>query len=334
MIGAKRIVRYFALIIFISALLSPLPVRASPNGSEHGESRAAGADPYALVAAVNDLRAANGFPPLNVHPILMQTAQAQADYMASTGSVTHTGPGGTSVTQRLLAAGYPLAGDLSQGGYRSENIIAGPNMTVGEAVQAWTGDAPHLNTMLSPNYQDIGAGAAVNGDVVYYVIDCAQPTGSGLAQPYTPLPGDSAAAVPTLAPVMVNTPLADGAIIHVVQSGETLWTIALAYGVTIEGLRLSNNLLPGALIYPGNQLTIRRAQTATPEGPTATATTRPTRTPFPIAAATATSAPTATLVKVVLVPKTTGSVVAVSIIVLALGLAGAATALSSRKPVE
>src|SRR5512141_1267802 len=63
--------------------------------------------PSALIAAVNDLRAARGLAPYTVSSILMGTAQGQADYMASTGTVTHQGPGGISVTQRLLAAGYP-----------------------------------------------------------------------------------------------------------------------------------------------------------------------------------------------------------------------------------
>ncbi len=104
-----------------------------------------------LIAEVNALRLANGLPAYTVSSILMGTAQAQADFMAATGNVTHSGPGGIQITQRLLNAGYPLAGDLSLGGFRAENITGGPNKTAAQAVQGWTGDAPHLNTMLSPN---------------------------------------------------------------------------------------------------------------------------------------------------------------------------------------
>src|SRR5215204_5974278 len=78
--------------------------------------------PYDLINAVNALRAAYGLPPYSVNSILMLTAQNQADFMAVTGNVTHSGPGGISFTDRLLAAGYLLAGDLSAGGFRAENI--------------------------------------------------------------------------------------------------------------------------------------------------------------------------------------------------------------------
>src|SRR5512143_3080581 len=124
-----------------------------------------------LIDAVNALRSAHGLPSYNVNSILMGTAQAQADFMASTGSIQHTGPGGVSVTQRILAAGYPLAGDLSLGGFRSENIVGSPGMTPEDAVNAWTGDDPHLHTMLSADLQDIGAGVAESDGVMYYVID-------------------------------------------------------------------------------------------------------------------------------------------------------------------
>ena len=108
----------------------------------------------------------------------MSTAQAQADYMAAIGSVTHSGPGGIQLTQRLLNAGYPLAGDILLGGFRAENITGG-NIIAAQAVQGWTGDALHLNTMLSPDLTEIGAGVARAGDRYYMVIDCALPTTNG-----------------------------------------------------------------------------------------------------------------------------------------------------------
>src|SRR6266496_443090 len=69
--------------------------------------------PYDLVNAVNVLRASNGLTPYSINSILMYTAQSQADFMAATGNMTHAGAGGSGLTDRLLAAGYPLAGDLS-----------------------------------------------------------------------------------------------------------------------------------------------------------------------------------------------------------------------------
>jgi hypothetical protein len=52
-----------------------------------------------------------------------------------------------------------------------------------DAVEAWRGDEPHLNTMISPNRSDIGAGVAISADgQIFYVIDTALRTASGLPQ--------------------------------------------------------------------------------------------------------------------------------------------------------
>jgi LysM repeat protein len=271
---------------------------------------AAGSDAYELIDAVNALRIANGLPPYNVHSILMGTAQAQADYMAAARTVTHYGPDGSRPYQRALAAGYPLAGDLSQGGFMSENIIAGTNLSAQEAVSAWQGDAPHLHTMLSTYAQDIGAGVATVGDYVYYVIDVALATGS--VPRYTPGPdGTFPTAVyyaPLVSTIYPSTPAADGVVRHKVESGETLWLIAITYGTKIDAIRALNNLAPDAPLHPGLDLLIFPAGTVTPgppnrAGPTmlsklATATaqvTRPTpENPPPVVGAFPAAVPDAT----------------------------------------
>ena len=230
----------------------------------------------------------------------MGTAQGQADYMASTGTITHTGAGGVSVTQRLLAAGYPLAGDLSLGGFRSENIVGSPGMTPEQAVEAWTGDAPHLNTMLSGDLQEIGAGVAQADGVNYYVIDCARPLGAGEIAAYTPgVEAQFSGGQDIIVPVAMSTPDVQGNLYHQVQSGQTLWSIAIAYGVKINDIRKLNHLDPtSTVIQLGAKLLVKRVGTATP-APTSTATREPeTATPAPtlaLASATLILMPTATL---------------------------------------
>src|SRR5512143_1924713 len=157
---------YYVVLLVVLGMAFPARAASAQPLSSH-----ASGTPQQLINAVNALRSAHGLPAYNVNSILMGTAQAQADFMASTGSIQHTGPGGVSVTQRILAAGYPLAGDLSLGGFRSENIVGSPGMTPEDAVNAWTGDDPHLHTMLSADLQDIGAGVAESDGVMYYVID-------------------------------------------------------------------------------------------------------------------------------------------------------------------
>jgi LysM repeat protein len=221
-----------------------------------------------LINAVNALRASYGLAPYSVSPILMATAQSHADYMAATGHVSHTGLGGSSVTDRLLSAGYPLAGDLSLGGFRSENITSGSEgKTAQDAVTQWTGDAPHLTTMISPNLTEIGAGVTVNGGRVYYVIDCALPTTNGVPQqaPGTPIAGGStvAPAGGVIIPVQVVTPNADGDVIHEVKAGQTLWQLAISYETKIDEIKRLNNLYDNE-IYPGTNLLIKKGVIASP----------------------------------------------------------------------
>ena len=238
-----------------------------------------------MIAAVNAFRAEKGLPAYTINPILMAVAQQHAQYMSVAG-VTHYGADGSSPWQRGLAAGYPLAGDLTRGGFYSENITAGGGMTVEDAVKSWQGDDPHLLTMLSPSLTEIGAGVVSVGAYVYYVIDCARPTTSRQPQSYTPGPGGIAAAAGTAAaaPLVFNTlipatPLANGKVYHIVKPGETLWLIAVSYGVKIIELRRWNNLAENQNIYPGNKLFVRQIDTATPPVPTLTATVTPTSAP-------------------------------------------------------
>lgn len=52
------------------------------------------------------------------------------------------------------------------------------------------------------------------------------------------------------------TPDPPGPGIHVIRSGDSLWTIARAYGVRVDDLRRWNGLRAGQLIYPGNRLRV------------------------------------------------------------------------------
>jgi len=239
-----------------------------------------------LVRAVNQLRRDNGLPAYQVNNILMAVAQAHSDYQASIGNVTHTGPGGSRPRDRALAAGYGGGGAI----FISENIIGGRGLSAQGAVQSWQGDAPHSNTMLSPNYQDVGAGAATSGGVTYYTLDAAYIAGAP-APPAnnTSVPGTAAVVTPgptavVIIPVQAATPNPDGSITHVVQQGQAPWNIAAAYKISLDELYALNGILPGSFIYPGDKLIIRLASaTATPteEAASLTPSASPSKTPSP-----------------------------------------------------
>lgn len=223
---------------------------------------------YDIIQRVNQLRVSNGLPPYRVDAALMVAAQSHSEYQASIGSITHTGVGGTSARDRAIAFGYGDGASV----FVSENIAGGNQVSMDFAMQLWQGDALHLNTMLSPNYQDVGAGVAISGDAVYFTLDAGYVAGS--TSPQSPDDTVSPTAYPLadpsptqvfIVPVAAATPQPDGSIIHVVQQGQVLWNIAAIYNIELSELLTLNGLSPSALIFPGDELLVKLAE------PTATA---------------------------------------------------------------
>jgi LysM repeat protein len=254
--------------LILALLLGGLPGRAQAG------------DAYSLIAAVNQLRAANGLPALQVNSILMSVVQAHTDYQAAIGEVTHISADGSRPRDRAAAAGYGGGATF----FISENIGGGTNLSVAEVIGWWQGDDLHLTTMLGANYAEIGAGVAVAGDFVYYTIDTAYVSGGS----YVPLATSGATAVPIYY-VVIATPNPDGSVVHIVQSGQTLIGIAQAYGVSVDEIKALNNLSSDA-IYVGDELLIVPAGTPAPTDTTTatvtatkvdTPTRQPTRTPVP-----------------------------------------------------
>ncbi len=301
----------------IKKLLLILPIFAilfsfhNGNAQTQSPNSQSAPTPEELISAVNALRIAKGLRPLTVHPALMQIAQIQVEGIAA-GNNGHWRPNNLSLGQWLMSLGYPLSGDIDLDGYRSENWIGGPNMTVQEAILAWGGDDPHKNTMLSPWRSDIGAGIATTVDewgqtIVYYVLETALRTRDGRMQPeaYPTLTaialdqllvyGDPTQAALALGvsqfviPVTRATARPDGDVIHEVKNGQSLWAIAIEYGVKIDQIRTLNNL-PATDIYVGQKLLVQKHATQQPTPtftltatPTArfSSTPRPTQTPEP-----------------------------------------------------
>jgi uncharacterized protein YkwD len=177
---------------------TPATTPQSPSTPALATTAAPG--PQALVDAINAERVKKNILPLKVHPILMSSAQGHAEYMASGGGITHYSADGSRPFQRHLALGYPLAGDLSRGGFASENIVAGSGMTIEQAIASWYGDEPHTNTMISDKYTECGAGVAVSGSVIYYCFDVARSTTAQPATTTQSTPASTSAPVSTPAP--------------------------------------------------------------------------------------------------------------------------------------
>lgn len=99
-----------------------------------------------------------------------------------------------------------------------------------------------------------------------------KPQKSDSSQP--PQTGNQATAAPTISPLVTSTPAPDGSLVHEVQPGQALWSIAIAYGVTLQDLYNLNGLSEGAVIRPGDKLVVRQALPT----PTVTMTLTPTLT--------------------------------------------------------
>lgn len=247
--GAWPIHLWAILLMAVLFSSSAIPVLAN-------QPQAALFSAYDVINAVNQQRAANGLPPFQVDGSLMAAAQAHSDYQASIGQVTHTGQGGSNAKSRAIAAGYGGGAAV----YVSENIYGGSGASAQTAVNWWMGDALHQNTMLSPSYTDAGAGMASNGGATYITLVVGYIAGS-------PGSGGSGSTVSTSAagssqafiPVQISTPAADGSIVHVVQSGQTLWTIAAAYKVPLPEILQLNHMTDTTTIYPGNKVLVKAA---------------------------------------------------------------------------
>ena len=311
----KRFHTLTICLLFMIWILRSVPVQARPLGLARFQDASATPEvidatstpqpsapsPADVINAVNNLRLANGLNTLSVDPVLMEVAAEQASALAaSEGAIGHARPCGMTLGQQLLSMGYPLWGDLSMDGYRSENWVAAS--TVEQVMTFWQGDEEHLNTMTSDFRSDIGAAVAVS-DQVYVVLETALSTPSrkmqheaydiltGIPVTQTMCAGFASGQISDYSiPVAVNTARPDGDVVHEVKYGQTLWSLAIQYKVSIEQIKRLNGLVDDTVI-PGWKLLIQKAATQ-PAPPTPTfLLPAPDRTQTPVAIATWTATP-------------------------------------------
>jgi uncharacterized protein YkwD/LysM repeat protein len=267
--------------LFLSFLLLFVPLAARPAVIVQAQEDRASE----VILRVNALRAVKGLPVYLVDYSLMYAAQAQASWSAENNHIGHDGPGGSSPDDRARAAGYGA-------GFRSlasENAATGSTsfMTPELVVTKWQGDAVHLKGLISPDYEHIGVGYAEAGDNCWYVMMVgwiSDDSTAGNPTAAVPPPEDTSVETAPIAPVIVNTPDASGAIYHEVQPGQSAWTIAAIYGVDLADILALNQLTEDSILHPGDRLIIRSAlpitstpaDQNTPETPLETPTPTPT----------------------------------------------------------
>ena len=142
--------------------------------------------------------------------------------------------------------------------------LTGPVGQMMVGTRAWQDAAPQrvIQVSMGPNFED-----KVHHVVIDDVLD-GHVLGTVDTRPDSapcPLATQATAAVSAPAPVyappvVVQEPRADGSIIHVVQEGDTVWTIGVAYDVHPYEIIERNALgMRGRFIYAGQELLIREA---------------------------------------------------------------------------
>lgn len=220
-------------------------------------ARAAEVTAFDLILAMNSLRASYGNGLLIEDPIVMAVAQATAEYMAANQMSSHIG----NVDGRIASAGYGGGGKV----WATENFAVGNNYSIDEIMVVWA-DESHMLPATNPAYCHVGAGIAESSNgLTYYVLQAAYVAGKSCKQNAPLGDGDApppAVGVPQIiVPVKVAKPDADGRVFHVVEAGQSLWAIAIAYKITIKDLQTWNNLPAGASLQIGQRLFIPTSNT-------------------------------------------------------------------------
>ena len=147
--------------------------------------------------------------------------------------------------------------------------------TIDDAVYDTWSDWTHQEVMLNAwgnRYTDIGGGVAASGDDRYvFVLNVCMVIGQpasgevpGSAGSPSNAPAESQAKADPgqfIYAVTLATPQADGTLKHKVMYGQTLISIAEAYGITVNELRANNDMeADDTVIWPDQELLIRAVQ--------------------------------------------------------------------------
>ena len=214
-----------------------------------------------LILAMNTLRVSYGLPPLVEDPIIDAVAQSTAATMAANNMSWHIG----DVRGRIAAAGYGNGGTV----WATENFaVSSKGMGIDEIMAVWA-DPDHMRPAVESAYCNVGAGVAEANGKIYYILQAAYVGGQacGSTSPSSGNGTPHAGPVPNpisqlIIPVKIATPDAEGKTYHVVQQGQSFWSIAIAYQITIHDLEVWNNLSRNNPLKAGQRLFIPNKNTA------------------------------------------------------------------------
>lgn len=216
--------------------------------------------------------------PIIVTPIALAAPRAD-------GSIVHTVGAGQALW--TIAAYYEVELDFL---LRINNLTADDFVQPGDEIVVRLADGAPTPTPLptpTPAYEHtVSTGQTLFGIAQRYSVPLADLLLlNELSEQSVLRPGDILRV--RLRPGEAPPPTPTPPLTHIVQSGQTLWTIAALHGLTLEQLLTFNGLSETAVIRPNDALWIVPPATAVP----------PTATPAPTATASATLPPPATVAR-------------------------------------
>jgi hypothetical protein len=137
---------------------------------------------HAMMQAINAARVERGVHALAASDLLATAAARHAQDMATHPGIVHVGSDGSTIEQRIRAAGYaPVAfGEVVAWGWGGE---------VAPALEWWLNSPDHVGYVLSPEYTEIGVGYATGLGPWshYWAVDFGRPVAPPPAppRPYT-----------------------------------------------------------------------------------------------------------------------------------------------------
>jgi len=248
------------LVLFAGSFYPAATVSAAPPSA--GLEQSAPVTAYDLIIAMNTLRVSYGLSALVEDPIINAVAQSTAEIMAASQMSWHIG----DVSGRLAAAGYGGGAKV----WATENFAVGSNSSIDQIMLTWSDDS-HMIPAVNPAYCNVGAGVATSPNgMTYYVLQAAYlstkacgeyKSPSSPSSPGSSTGGNSGGVSQIIVPVKIATPDAEGKIFHVVEAGQSFWSIAVAYKITIKDLETWNNLTSNSPLRLGQRLFIPSGDT-------------------------------------------------------------------------
>jgi LysM repeat protein len=254
--------RLACISLLVASLALPLyPVRASTLALTAAE----------VMAAVNELRSSHGLQPYFIDPVITAYAQEHSEYQARIDVSTHLHSDGVT----SLAHGYVENVAGGDAGYLDAYTVV---------YEIWA-DPVHMKTMVGYSTGSAGVGVASNNSTTYITLNVLP----GDSDTLSTLPGGASStsigSTPiALVPLRTATMKPNGAVLHEVGYGQSLWSISEAYGVPIDRLRELNGMAPDdSAIWAGQWLLIIPAGLVTPTPPATL--TAPATSAYPTASA-------------------------------------------------